>query len=132
MRATIEFFQKVDWNWLSLSAPQVTVPANGTATFSATMVVPANAPVGTFEGQITLRGRETTWDRYTVGASGGHWIRPSHFDTNPITVRVNSVPVPARNLVSYPPAGLLLIHSPLTPGDLLEVQYEYHDNLKHP
>src|SRR3989454_1102349 len=132
MRAKIEFFQKVDWNWLSLSAPQVTVPANGTATFSATMVVPANAPVGTFEGQITLRGRETTWDRYRVGASGGQWIRLSHFDTNPITVRVNSVTVPGGNLVPYPAAGLIWISSPLTPGDLVEVQYDYYDHVTIP
>ena len=132
MRARIEFFQKTDWNWLSLSAPQVTVPANGASTFTATMAVPAGTPIGTYQGQITLRGRQSATDRYTVGASGGPWIRLSHFDTNPITVRVNSVTVPAGNFVAYPAAGLIRNNTPLAPGDAVEVTYDYYDHVTIP
>ncbi len=132
LRAKIEFFTKTDWNWLSLSAPQVTAPGNGGTTFTATMAVPASTPMGTYQGQITLRGRQTATDRYTVGASGGQWIRLSRFDTNPITVQVNSVPVPAGSLQTYPAAGLIWISSPLTPGDLVEVQYDYYDHVTIP
>ena len=51
----IEFYQKTAWPWLSLDAATVTVPANSTATFNATMNVPADAAVGTYEAAIYLR-----------------------------------------------------------------------------
>src|SRR5439155_27191017 len=103
-----------------------------TAAFTATMTLPANAPMGTYQRQITLRGRQTASDRSTVGASGGHWIRLSRSDANPITVRVNSVPVPAANLLTYPAAGLIWITSALTPGDVVDVQYDYYDHVTIP
>ncbi|HLE45632.1 MAG TPA: S8 family serine peptidase [Thermoplasmata archaeon] len=132
MHATIELFQKTDWNWLTLSAPQVAVPANGTATFTATMAVPMGTPMGTYEGAITLRTRQTATDRYTVGASGGNWIRLSRFDTQPSTVRVNGVPVLPSDLTPYPMAGLIRIATALNPGDQVEVQYDVYDHVTIP
>src|SRR2546426_4336119 len=132
MRAKIEFFQKADWNWLSLSSAQVTVPGNSSAPFTATMAVPPNTPMGTYEGQVTLRGTQSTEDRYRVGASGGQWIRLSRFDTNPLTVLVNGALIPPGNLTIYPMAGLIWINNALGPGDLVEVRYDYYDHVTIP
>ena len=132
MHAKIEMFQKTDWNWLTLSAPQVVLAANGTAAFTTTMAVPAGTPMGTYEGAITLRTRQTATDRTTVGASGGNWIRLSRFDTQPSTVRVNGVPVLPSDLTPYPMAGLTRIATALNPGDQVEVQYDYYDHVTIP
>lgn len=51
------FYKKADWNWLSLSAPSVTIPANGTATINATMTVPADGRLGVYEGAIEFDGQ---------------------------------------------------------------------------
>jgi hypothetical protein len=53
MKFQINFYQQVDWPWLSTDA-SVTVPAGGMATFEATMTVPPLAGVGLYEGFIHL------------------------------------------------------------------------------
>ncbi len=48
----LSFYKKSDWSWMSLPA-SVSVPAGGSATFNATMAIPAGTPPGTFQGMIT-------------------------------------------------------------------------------
>ncbi len=54
MQVRITFYKKADWGWLSLSAASVSLPAGGTATFNATMAVPATARPGVYEGAIEV------------------------------------------------------------------------------
>ncbi len=51
------FYKKADWDWLSLSANSVDVPANGEATVTATMAVPGDASVGLYEGAVEYDGQ---------------------------------------------------------------------------
>ena len=51
------FYQKADWEWLSLSTGSVNVPANGQANVTATMAVPAGAPLGVYEGAVEYDGQ---------------------------------------------------------------------------
>ena len=51
------FYRKSDWAWLDLSADSVAVPANGQANVTATMAVPANAPLGVYEGAVEYDGQ---------------------------------------------------------------------------
>ena len=51
------FYQKADWDWLSLSAASVNVPANGQTDVTATMAVPADAPLGVYEGAVEYDGQ---------------------------------------------------------------------------
>jgi hypothetical protein len=55
---TIEatYWQRTDWDWLSLSDASALVPAGGTASFDATLTVPADAPHGAYEGAIRVSG----------------------------------------------------------------------------
>ena len=48
----IDFYEYADWDWLTLSDSEVTIPANGYATFTATISVPADVPYGGYEGAI--------------------------------------------------------------------------------
>jgi len=52
MQVRITFYKKADWDWLSLSASSVNLPAGGDATFQATVSVPADARPGVYEGAI--------------------------------------------------------------------------------
>jgi hypothetical protein len=55
MQVRITFYKKADWGWLSLSASSVSLPASGSATFNATLAVPATARPGVYEGAIEVR-----------------------------------------------------------------------------
>lgn len=55
MQVRITFYKKANWDWLTLSASSVSLPANGSATFNATMSVPATARPGLYEGAIEVR-----------------------------------------------------------------------------
>ena len=50
----VEFYKRADWDWLSLSANHVFVPAEGVAAFDAQMTIPANAAPGAYEGVIYM------------------------------------------------------------------------------
>ena len=53
---TIEasFWEKVPWEWVSFNRSAFTVPANGRATFNATMRIPEGTPYGMYEGAIEI------------------------------------------------------------------------------
>jgi hypothetical protein len=51
------FYKKADWDWLSLSAASVNVPANGQTDVTATMAVPADAALGVYEGAVEYDGQ---------------------------------------------------------------------------
>ena len=51
----VEFYKRGDWPWLSLSNTTLTAPAQGQATFTASMALPADAAPGTYEGIIFMQ-----------------------------------------------------------------------------
>lgn len=53
LKITVAFYKMTDFPWLSADA-SVTVPAGGSATFNATMAVPALANVGLYSGFLRL------------------------------------------------------------------------------
>jgi uncharacterized repeat protein (TIGR01451 family) len=53
LKVRITFYKKANWSWLSLPA-NVSVPANGSATFNATLAVPSNTKPGVYTGAIEV------------------------------------------------------------------------------
>ncbi len=54
----IEYFEKIDWDWLSLDMDNLTVPGNSNGTFNATVSVPSGTGMGSYEGAISLHYNE--------------------------------------------------------------------------
>jgi hypothetical protein len=54
IKIQLNFYKFADFPWLSTDVTSVTVPAGGTATFNATMTVPALTGVGLYQGFIRL------------------------------------------------------------------------------
>jgi len=50
----VEFWHRADWNWLSFNTTSLTVPADGSAGFTATITIPEDALMGAYEGQIIV------------------------------------------------------------------------------
>jgi len=50
----VTYWHRVPWSWVGLTATSKTIPAHGTATFGATLTVPATAPLGEYEGAIRI------------------------------------------------------------------------------
>ncbi|HKZ48398.1 MAG TPA: S8 family serine peptidase [Thermoplasmata archaeon] len=61
---TVDFYQRQGWNWLTTPIPPISIGPGATQSFTATLTVPANAALGTYEGAILLadsaRGVTTT------------------------------------------------------------------------
>jgi hypothetical protein len=55
----LDFYEKTDWNWLDFDGtPPTTVLAGGNETFTASMNVPNNASIGSYEGAIHIKEKE--------------------------------------------------------------------------
>jgi len=50
----VTFYKRVDWPWLSLDTGELEILAGDMATFNATLDVPADAPLGSYEGVILV------------------------------------------------------------------------------
>jgi len=50
----LQFYKRADWDWLSVSDRSVSAPAESSATFEATMAIPADAETGVYEGVIFM------------------------------------------------------------------------------
>ncbi len=50
----VEFYRHTPWSWLSVDPTSLTVPANGSATFEATMTVPSTTAYGLYAGSIRV------------------------------------------------------------------------------
>ncbi|WP_232054698.1 S8 family serine peptidase [Thermococcus sp. 2319x1] len=51
----LEFYKRVPWEWVTLDKNTLTIPADGTATFTATVTVPEDTSFGTYGGAIYLK-----------------------------------------------------------------------------
>jgi len=49
-----EFYNRTDWGWTELSQSTFNAPTDGSDTFTATMNVPEDAEIGTYEGAIYI------------------------------------------------------------------------------
>ena len=57
VKVEITFYKRADWPWLAvngIASSEIVVPAGGSATFAATMTVPADAPLGMYDGVILV------------------------------------------------------------------------------
>jgi uncharacterized repeat protein (TIGR01451 family) len=61
LQVRLTFYDRADWDWLSLDRSSLSVPGDGSDTFQATMRAPASARPGIYEGAIYVEGdgRET-------------------------------------------------------------------------
>ncbi|MDH4122891.1 MAG: S8 family serine peptidase, partial [Thermoplasmata archaeon] len=50
----IENYEKTDWTWVSELLGTMNIPAGGTMANMLTLTLPANAPIGTYEGAVYL------------------------------------------------------------------------------
>ncbi|MCJ2669380.1 MAG: S8 family serine peptidase, partial [Candidatus Thermoplasmatota archaeon] len=56
----IEFFERFDWDWLSLDSTSFTIPIGGTWDLTATMTLPPDVGIGSYEGGIYLEANGLT------------------------------------------------------------------------
>lgn len=76
LRAEATYYRRSPWLWASLSTSTLTIPAGGSASFTATVRVPSNVPTGMYDGQIivTQGGHETALPvTVAVAATGGNF-----------------------------------------------------------
>ena len=50
----LEFYENTDWTWATESHSTLSVPAGGSATFDATISIPADTGIGLYEGKILV------------------------------------------------------------------------------
>lgn len=71
IKVEISGWNRVDWPWLSTAVSDPTIPAHGSTTANATLNVPANAPVGVYDGQILVtQGTRTGVVPVSVNVAG--------------------------------------------------------------
>lgn len=75
LKIRVEFYKRADWDWLSLDQSSLTVPANGQATFNATMTLPADTAAGIYEGVIYMQ-------------DPGDYFHAAHESALPVVVNV--------------------------------------------
>lgn len=51
----LEFYKRAPWEWVSLDKNTLTIPADGIATFTATVTVPEDTEFGTYGGAIYIK-----------------------------------------------------------------------------
>ncbi len=51
----VSFYKRVDWPWLETSVSSLTIPAGGTASFTATLSVPPTVPLGLYQSEILVQ-----------------------------------------------------------------------------
>jgi hypothetical protein len=63
---TMEFFEKVDWSWLTLTGAPTTLAAGASSTFTMNLNVPTYADVGSYEGAVYIN-RKTPEEPVATG-----------------------------------------------------------------
>ncbi|MDO9537858.1 MAG: Ig-like domain-containing protein, partial [Thermoplasmata archaeon] len=64
---TLEFFEKVDWSWLTLSGAPTTLAAGANATITLNLSVPSYADAGSYEGAVYIN-RKANEEQVASGA----------------------------------------------------------------
>ncbi|MFQ6107829.1 MAG: S8 family serine peptidase, partial [Thermoplasmata archaeon] len=59
-RLKIEFYERFDWDWLSVDSTLFTVPAGGSFDLTATVSLPPDVGIGSYEGGIYLTANGNT------------------------------------------------------------------------
>jgi len=97
----VEFYERADWAWVSLTPTSVNIPAGGTATVTASITVPAGTGPGSYDGGIYYTdGSNTSTIQVLVNVPatslpvsfGGGTVRGSLYEPNAFaTGQVNPV-----------------------------------------
>jgi hypothetical protein len=54
LKVEASFWKEVRWNWIRLHPRRIRIPAHGSATFEATIMIPKHARLGMYEGSIIV------------------------------------------------------------------------------
>jgi|GEM_PF-1586536 len=54
-KVKLEFYKRVPWSWVTLDKETLHLPAKGEGTFTATITVPEDTPLGIYEGAIYVK-----------------------------------------------------------------------------
>jgi len=73
IKVRLTYYQRVDWDWLTLSTTSLNIPANSSATFSASMNIPANTKSGLYPGGILYETGGRTQLLPTVAQVADTW-----------------------------------------------------------
>jgi WD40 repeat protein len=131
-RITVSFYNRTDWAWLSLdssTASVVSTASSNTGNFGATVVVPNDASMGSYEGAIRL-----TYDDVnvvneqvlTAALEGTTATQLANMDIIGITeLRLNSVAQSSSTYTLDKQSGTVIIDTPLSSGDSITVDYSY-------
>ena len=127
-RISIEFFEKTTWSpFLTLDNNSVNVPPNSNATFTATVNVPSNIPIGSYEGSIYVKGNPQhdikTWE---VVRTNTKYAALNQFNIVSIAVWRGAVKLrPGIDYVAYNDTGVVEFKIVLGLGNIMKVDYWY-------
>ncbi len=130
---SLEFFEKRDWNWLTLDKNSVNlqpIGAGDSDTFTATVDVPANTSVGSYQGGIYLRTEGGYENETSVVEStrGMRFIRLERYHAKSATVYLNGgLQTEGVDYVLHADNGIVEFVSPLNNFDQVIVNYTYYD-----
>lgn len=130
---SLEFFEKDDWNWLTTDKNSVTlqpVGAGDTDTFTATMDVPLNTSVGTYQGGIYIQTEGGYENETTLVDNnwGPRFVMTERYHVKAATVYVNgAMQTEGVDYTLYADKGVIEFVNPLNNFDTVMVNYTYYE-----
>jgi hypothetical protein len=129
---TVSFYNRTDWDWLSLESPDISVASTSTANtenIAATIDVPNDVNIGSYEGAVrfTYDDMDSINEPVLNDASEGTIaIQLAHQDITGISdIRINSVSQLASTYTLDAQSGTIIFNAPLSSGDIITADYSY-------
>ena len=127
-RMSVEFFERTSWSpFLTLDSSSVNVPQGSSATFTATVNVPADIPIGNYEGSIYVKGNPQhevkTWE---IIRTNTKYAALNQFNIVSIAVWRGAVKLrPGIDYIAHNDTGVVEFKITLTLGSIMKVDYWY-------
>jgi WD40 repeat protein len=126
---SIEFFEKMDWNWLSLDQTSLLIDGGNSDTFTATVDVPMDTSVGSYQGGIYISSEGGFENETTVIDNnwGPRFVRLERYHVKDATVYVNSaLQTEGVDYVLHADTGVVEFLNPLGWFNTVIVNYTYY------
>lgn len=128
----ISFYNRTDWQWLSVNSNDIIVNPLITEGFNATMNLPTDVTAGSYEGAIRITYDETSIVGETVtgnALTGTIALQLDHQDIigNSLVVNKNSVLITTGYTLDAQ-SGTIIFSPPLASGDNITVSYTYSES----
>ncbi|UCD91909.1 MAG: S8 family serine peptidase [Methanobacteriota archaeon] len=135
---SLEFFEKRDWNWLTLDKNTLNLQPIGPGdndTFTATVIVPDNTSVGSYQGGIYLKteGGYENETSFAESTRGMRFIRLERYHAKDATVYLNgALQTEGVDYLLHAENGMVEFINPLNNFDEVIVNYTYYNVITIP